>query len=83
MHNLLIFLHLGRASGTPTMDIFITLLSLGVQGYKRLLKKRKELFTYLSDELKKCAERHGERFLQTPHNPISMGKQSFYINNTK
>ena len=63
----------GRASGTPTMDMFITLLSLGVSGYKKLLKKRKELFTYLSDELKKCAERHGERFLQTVDNPISMG----------
>ena len=68
------FLTSGRASGTPTMDMFITLLSLGVNGYKSLLKKRKELFAYLSEELKKCAENHGERLLHTPHNPISMGR---------
>ena len=55
------------------MDLFITLLSLGVSGYKQLLKERKELFTYLAEQLKRCAEKHGERLLHTPHNPISMG----------
>ncbi|XP_013413537.1 O-phosphoseryl-tRNA(Sec) selenium transferase isoform X2 [Lingula anatina] len=62
----------GRASGTPSMDLFITLLSLGVKGYQQLLKERKEMYKYLSAELTKCAEAHGETLLHIPHNPISM-----------
>ena len=31
----------GRASATPSVDLFITLLSLGSQGYQRLLQQRK------------------------------------------
>ncbi|KAK2572093.1 O-phosphoseryl-tRNA(Sec) selenium transferase [Acropora cervicornis] len=31
----------GRASATPSIDLFITLLSLGSQGYQRLLQQRK------------------------------------------
>ncbi|XP_064630188.1 O-phosphoseryl-tRNA(Sec) selenium transferase-like isoform X2 [Lineus longissimus] len=63
----------GRASGTPSLDVFITLLSLGVKGYKNLLKERKETYKYLSEELSKCAQLHGERLLSIPHNPISVG----------
>ena len=32
---------LGRASATPTIDVFITLLSLGSSGYKKLCMERK------------------------------------------
>jgi len=31
----------GRASATPSIDMFITLLSLGAKGYEKLLKDRK------------------------------------------
>ncbi|XP_071481281.1 O-phosphoseryl-tRNA(Sec) selenium transferase-like [Diadema antillarum] len=62
----------GRASAAPSTDLFITLLSLGSSGYKKLLKERKELYQHLREELSKVAEKHGERLLQTPHNPISM-----------
>jgi hypothetical protein len=31
----------GRASASPIIDLFITLLSLGVSGWKRLLQERK------------------------------------------
>nr|XP_054761966.1 O-phosphoseryl-tRNA(Sec) selenium transferase-like isoform X2 [Lytechinus pictus] len=62
----------GRASASPSTDLFITLLSLGSKGYKNLLKERKELFTFLHEELAKVAEKYGERLLHTPHNPISM-----------
>ena len=31
----------GRASSTPSMDAFITMLSLGWRGYKQLLTERK------------------------------------------
>jgi O-phospho-L-seryl-tRNASec:L-selenocysteinyl-tRNA synthase len=33
--------HSGRASGSPVLDAFITLLSMGRNGYKDLLKSRK------------------------------------------
>ncbi|XP_044152467.1 O-phosphoseryl-tRNA(Sec) selenium transferase [Bufo gargarizans] len=62
----------GRASASPSLDVLITLLSLGSSGYKTLLTERKELFTYLANELKALAAKHNERLLDTPHNPISM-----------
>ena len=31
----------GRASATPSIDLFITLLSLGSAGYQQLLQQRK------------------------------------------
>ncbi|CAG2232952.1 SEPSECS [Mytilus edulis] len=63
----------GRASATPTMDMFITFLSMGSQKYKDLLKERKENYQYLASKLSEVASKHGERLLQTPHNGISMG----------
>jgi O-phospho-L-seryl-tRNASec:L-selenocysteinyl-tRNA synthase len=62
----------GRASASPSLDVLITLLSLGSNGYKKLLKERKEMFSYLSIQLKKVSEAYNERLLQTPHNPISL-----------
>ncbi|NXF20215.1 SPCS transferase, partial [Rhodinocichla rosea] len=62
----------GRASASPSLDVLITLLSLGTSGYKKLLKERKEMYSYLSSELKKLADNHNERLLDTPHNPISL-----------
>ncbi|XP_078534507.1 O-phosphoseryl-tRNA(Sec) selenium transferase isoform X2 [Lissotriton helveticus] len=62
----------GRASASPSLDVLITLLSLGASGYKQLLRERKELYVYLQSELKKVAEGYNERLLDTPHNPISL-----------
>ncbi|XP_048237415.1 O-phosphoseryl-tRNA(Sec) selenium transferase-like [Haliotis rufescens] len=63
----------GRASASPSLDLLMTLLSLGVAGYKQLLRDRKLMYTYLADCLRQCAEKHGERLLDTKHNPISLG----------
>lgn len=63
----------GRASATPTMDVFITLLSMGTQKYKELLKERKENYHYLASKLSEVAAKHGERLMKTSHNGISMG----------
>ncbi|ESO96581.1 hypothetical protein LOTGIDRAFT_143936 [Lottia gigantea] len=63
----------GRASSTPSLDLFITLVSMGTTGYKALLSERKELYKYLAESLQSTAEKHGEKFLNTKHNPISMG----------
>ena len=62
----------GRASASPSVDLFITFLSLGANGYKKLLKERKEMYGYLGTELAKVAEARGERLLNMSHNPISM-----------
>ncbi|XP_059145302.1 O-phosphoseryl-tRNA(Sec) selenium transferase-like isoform X2 [Physella acuta] len=63
----------GRASATPSMDLFITLLSLGAQGYKSLLQERKQMYNYLATSLAQCAAKFGERLLQTKNNQISLG----------
>lgn len=62
----------GRASASPSIDLFITFLSLGSKGYRSLLQTRKEVFKYLSEKLSNLAIKYGERLLETPHNPISM-----------
>ncbi|XP_073198484.1 O-phosphoseryl-tRNA(Sec) selenium transferase isoform X2 [Lepidochelys kempii] len=62
----------GRASASPSLDVLITLLSLGESGYRQLLKERKEMFSYLSSQLRKLAEVYNERLLNTLHNPISL-----------
>jgi len=64
----------GRASGSPTMDLFITLLSLGRAGYRKLFADRKEMYQYLHHHLSLCAERHGQRLLRTKNNTVSVGK---------
>ncbi|XP_053716416.1 O-phosphoseryl-tRNA(Sec) selenium transferase isoform X3 [Synchiropus splendidus] len=62
----------GRASASPSLDVLITLLTLGASGYKKLMAERKEMYSVLFDELKILASAHGERLLHTPHNPISL-----------
>lgn len=62
----------GRASASPSLDVLITLLTLGANGYKKYLSERKEIYSFLSEELKSLASQHGERLLHTPHNPISL-----------
>lgn len=55
------------------LDVFVTLLGLGVSGYKRLLQQRAEMFDYLKAKLGEVAEAHGERVLATKRNTISLG----------
>lgn len=62
----------GRASAAAHIDLTMTLLYLGKQGWRRALARREALFQYMRDQLKKAAEEHGERLLITPSNPVSM-----------
>ncbi|RUS18840.1 soluble liver antigen/liver pancreas antigen, isoform CRA_d [Endogone sp. FLAS-F59071] len=64
----------GRASMSPILDMFITLLTLGADGYRVLLKKRKDLHTHLRQRLDEVATRLGTRVLNTPLNDISIGR---------
>ena len=66
-------LYAGRASVSPVLDMFITLLSMGESGYRKLLEDRTRLFSYLLDGLTSIATEHGERVLTVPRNGISIG----------
>eukprot|EP00039_Didymoeca_costata_P007386 m.99126 g.99126 ORF g.99126 m.99126 type:complete len:473 (-) comp13666_c0_seq3:83-1501(-) len=63
----------GRASATPAMDVFVTLLHIGVEGYQKLLRERKENFLYLKERFGKLALDNNERLLETKNNTISLG----------
>eukprot|EP01132_Coremiostelium_polycephalum_P002136 gene2136-2634_t len=63
----------GRASGAPTLDLFITLLSMGKFGWMGLLEERKSQIPYFTQELGKLATKYGERLLNVPGNRISFG----------
>lgn len=65
-------LYTGRASATPSIDVFITLLSLGWKGYHKLCTERKENYRCLLEALSQVASKHGEQVLHTPHNDISI-----------
>ena len=58
-------LYPGRASAAPIMDLFITLLQLGENRLKELLKQRKENFKFLLEQLTIIAERYNEKVLNT------------------
>ncbi|KAA0195766.1 hypothetical protein HAZT_HAZT006135, partial [Hyalella azteca] len=63
----------GRASISPIMDLFMTLLSMGKERFLELRKERNDLKKLLDLELQALAERHSIRTLAAPNNPISTG----------
>ena len=62
----------GRASMAPLLDVLMTLLHWGAPGWAAALAAREELLQYARQALGAFAERHGERLLHTPGNPISL-----------
>lgn len=61
----------GRASISPILDVFMTLLSLGVNGYKKLIKEREQHFVNLQTAICKMTEwKNSENFLY--YNSISI-----------
>lgn len=66
-------MYAGRASSSPIVDLFITLLSMGMNGYKRLLAERQEMLKTFPLRLSAVAEQYGERLLECPTNTISFG----------
>lgn len=63
----------GRASISPVLDLLITLLSMGADGWARCLAERESVYGYMQTKLGECVGEFGERLLETPGNPISMG----------
>ena len=62
----------GRASMSPIVDLFITLLSMGRNTFTKLLKERTENFKYFKEKLTEVLPKLGERVLDTPSNKISI-----------
>jgi len=62
----------GRASGSPSIDVFMTLLSMGVGGYKSLLAQRKALFSKLKKEMEALAVKYDVEVLESKNNTISI-----------
>jgi len=61
----------GRASMSPLLDLFITLLSLGAKGWKDLLQTRKDNAKWFEERFSTVAGKHGMRILKCPANKIS------------
>ncbi|VDN97290.1 unnamed protein product [Rodentolepis nana] len=62
----------GRASGTPSLDVFATLLHLGRRGWEDLCSKQEICYAKLAEGLKGLADKHGLRLMNTPENSISL-----------
>lgn len=62
----------GRACMSPLLDLLITMLHWGAQGWRQALAARERLFLYARKRLAEFARQHGERVLHTPGNPISL-----------
>lgn len=61
----------GRASSSPVVDLFITLLSMGLKGYKQLLRERQDMLEHFTTRLSEVASRYDEKLLECPSNTIS------------
>ncbi|XP_061392814.1 O-phosphoseryl-tRNA(Sec) selenium transferase [Musca vetustissima] len=62
----------GRASSSQSLDVFMTLLSLGKNGYLQLCRKRKQLFNELKEKIESIAKKYNCKLLDTKGNPISL-----------
>ncbi|KAL9190320.1 hypothetical protein ACHAXT_007531 [Thalassiosira profunda] len=62
-----------RASASPMIDLFITLLSMGLNGYKGILEERMRLVELFRQRLEQVATVFGEKMLNCPRNTISFG----------
>ncbi|KAF4649677.1 hypothetical protein FOZ61_001083, partial [Perkinsus olseni] len=62
----------GRASMSPILDLFITLLSLGKSGWMAMLKKRRDMFKSFKTKLQQWTVQRGLRVLEVPWNRISL-----------
>jgi len=63
----------GRASIGPILDLLITLLEMGKEGLKKLIKERKELYVYAKERTKELVSRYGESVIENTENKISIG----------
>jgi O-phospho-L-seryl-tRNASec:L-selenocysteinyl-tRNA synthase len=70
----------GRASMAPILDLFITMLGMGLAGYKRLLKEREEQFVRFKERIKPL-EALGLKLLDSGRNEISVALRLNFAEN--
>jgi len=63
----------GRASGSPIVDLFITLLAMGKKSLQELKIERKNNFAELNKAAGAFAQKYDCKVLKTPGNSISIG----------
>jgi O-phospho-L-seryl-tRNASec:L-selenocysteinyl-tRNA synthase len=61
----------GRASATPVVNFLISMLSLGIEGYQKLLEEQQSNRVLLENKLKEVANEIGERVLDV-FNPVAV-----------
>lgn len=61
----------GRASATPVVNFLISMLSLGINGYQKLIKEQQQNRKTLERKLKEVADRINERILEI-YNPVAV-----------
>jgi O-phospho-L-seryl-tRNASec:L-selenocysteinyl-tRNA synthase len=69
----------GRASATPIVNFLISMLSLGISGYQRLIKEQQENRIILEEKLREVAEKINEKILDV-YNPVAV---ALSLNNLK
>ena len=61
----------GRASATPIINFLISMLSLGIEGYEKLIANQNQNRSLLEDKLKLVAKKYNERILDV-FNPVAV-----------
>ncbi len=61
----------GRASATPIVNFLISMLSIGIKGYQKLLKEQQHNREILERKLREIAEKLNERILDV-YNPVAV-----------
>ncbi|MFX1500771.1 MAG: O-phosphoseryl-tRNA(Sec) selenium transferase [Promethearchaeota archaeon] len=62
----------GRASATPVVNFLISMLSLGISGYQKLITEQQQNRKILENKLREVAEKINERILDV-FNPVAVG----------
>lgn len=62
----------GRASLSPLLDLFITLLEMGKKRYKHFINDRKKKFEALKEGMIKIAQELNEKIIENSNNKISL-----------
>ena len=62
----------GRASISPILDLFVSMLEMGSEGYSKEIKLRKQNYLRLKTELEKWALKNDEKIVANVRNRISL-----------
>ena len=67
----------GRASISPKLDLFMTLLEMGKSGYRALLEQQTKNYENVLSKLEKLAEKHETRIISANGISIALGLGNF------